>query len=290
MIVYLLKSPPGKVYVGQTKNTFDARWYCHVKDSRGKSKYRLHQAIRKHGENNFSTEILATPSSVEEMNYLESYFIIMFNADNPNYGYNMTRGGEGRSAPTIVSRETRAKIGAANKLWRSINGTTEGQKKAALRNLLAANTPEARAKRSRSLSVSMKGIVFSEERRRNISAGLKGKMLGRKLSEETRHKMSVVRTGKKMPEGFGKSVSERMKGKPKPWLIGHVGWNKGQKTSSEVRSKMSASHREAIRINPSYNSGLFKQGCIAPNKGKPTSAELKKKLSDMYWIRTVAYA
>src|ERR1700691_4365887 len=278
MIVYLLKSPPGKVYVGQTKNTFDARWYCHVKDSRGKSKYRLHQAIRKHGENNFSTEILATPSSVEEMNYLESYFIIMFNADNPNYGYNMTRGGEGRSAPTIVSRETRAKIGAANKLWRSINGTTEGQKKAALRNLLAANTPEARAKRSRSLSVSMKGIGFSEERPRNISAGLKGKMLGRKLSEETRYQMSVVRT------------DERMKRNQKPWLIGHVGWNKCQKTSSEVRSKMSASHREAIRINPSYNSGLFKQGCIAPNKGKPTSAELKKKLSDMYWIRTVAYA
>ena len=45
-----------KSYIGQTKKTLKRRFKEHCSKARNKSIYRLHQAISKHGEENFTIE------------------------------------------------------------------------------------------------------------------------------------------------------------------------------------------------------------------------------------------
>ena len=55
-------------------------------------------AIKKYGSENFKVEILEIASSLEELIFLEKYYIKFFNSISP-FGYNLTEGGEtfGRS-------------------------------------------------------------------------------------------------------------------------------------------------------------------------------------------------
>lgn len=79
----------GKAYVGFTRNTAEDRFTTHCE--RGNS---LHQAIKKHGAENFEVSVL---EESEDWLYLvtvrEPYYIKSLNTMVPN-GYNKTKGGE----------------------------------------------------------------------------------------------------------------------------------------------------------------------------------------------------
>ena len=100
MFIYLLTcTVNNKVYVGITKD-FKERMRVHLKKSNGK--YPINRAIKKHGWDNFTKEIL-----FETDNYNDEITVIkLFNATNPDIGYNVSLGG----MTPIHTEETKAKL------------------------------------------------------------------------------------------------------------------------------------------------------------------------------------
>ena len=102
-VIYLLIFPNGK-YVGQTIQGLNVRWKGHLRDTKNGSNLPVHNAIRKYYNkdnltNKVKCEVIGLAYSLEELNNLEKYYIIMYNTfnnsgNNPT-GYNMTEGGDG---------------------------------------------------------------------------------------------------------------------------------------------------------------------------------------------------
>lgn len=80
-----------KVYIGQTKNTFEQRAGSNGKNYKDSSKF--YYAIQKYGWNNFISEILKDDISIDEANYYEQYYIDLYNSTDDHFGYNLQRGG-----------------------------------------------------------------------------------------------------------------------------------------------------------------------------------------------------
>lgn len=78
-----------KTYVGQTCRTIKTRWQEHNHLKSGCKK--LQRAISKYGKNNFTIEILTTIKDLNSANFMESFFIKLF--DSINNGYNIRPGG-----------------------------------------------------------------------------------------------------------------------------------------------------------------------------------------------------
>ena len=81
----------GKVYIGQTKNSLSER-----AQSNGLNYIecrRFYNAIQKYGWDSFEPCILADNLSLDESNFLEEYYISLYESTNPNNGYNIDRGG-----------------------------------------------------------------------------------------------------------------------------------------------------------------------------------------------------
>jgi group I intron endonuclease len=87
----------GKVYIGKTENTLTARWKEHLRAVHKGSRLYFHRAIRKHGAEAFETNTLHEAKSFDELNAMETFFIILYQSHKLEYGYNMTLGGDGAS-------------------------------------------------------------------------------------------------------------------------------------------------------------------------------------------------
>lgn len=91
--VYKYTSPSNKVYIGITNGTLEKR-----ARSNGYGYKRctaFWRAIEKYGWESFTCEILAQDLSEEEAKRLEIYYIKLYDATNPEKGYNITNGGDG---------------------------------------------------------------------------------------------------------------------------------------------------------------------------------------------------
>lgn len=102
----------GKVYIGQTMRTIEARWKDHNWDSNNKNgpKYcsSFHNAIRKYSADSFIVE------EVEEcdnslLNEREVFWIAFYNSADNCHGYNLTTGGDGGYLRAPETDETKAK-------------------------------------------------------------------------------------------------------------------------------------------------------------------------------------
>ena len=82
-----------KVYVGQTWYAVRFRWNRHLEVSRAGSKIHFHNAIRLRGKESFSVGLLGVGSTQEELDSLESLWILLLNSTNPKFGYNGKFGG-----------------------------------------------------------------------------------------------------------------------------------------------------------------------------------------------------
>jgi len=91
--VYLATFPNGKQYVGITTATLNLRKVEHYSRARKGSKYAIHNALNKYGED-VKWEVLTVCSSYEEAKEMEVKFIAELNTLAPN-GYNLTSGGDG---------------------------------------------------------------------------------------------------------------------------------------------------------------------------------------------------
>lgn len=99
----------GKIYIGQTIRSIQARWNDHCKRS---SNYPLSRAIKKYGKDNFIVEEIDTADSIDELNVKESYWIYYYKSYNSKFGYNLEFGGNKNKK---VTKKTRNKISKLHK-------------------------------------------------------------------------------------------------------------------------------------------------------------------------------
>lgn len=91
----------GKVYVGQTTQGFDKRYYG--KGITATNNPHLKNAINKYGVHNFTVDKqFDVATNQQELNELEKWYIYLFNATDSNYGYNILSGGGNRPIPNEV--------------------------------------------------------------------------------------------------------------------------------------------------------------------------------------------
>jgi group I intron endonuclease len=99
--IYLIQNMlTDQKYVGQTIHGLGSRWARHLAHVRYGRTSRLCEAIRKCGAENFSIQLLSIANSPKHGDRLEKLFIKKFRSNDPDYGYNMTDGGNLSFTPT----------------------------------------------------------------------------------------------------------------------------------------------------------------------------------------------
>ena len=204
----------GKAYIGQTIH--DAEKTRIRQHLNGKGNECLKNAVKKHGIEVFTYEILHDGILPEFLDMLEIEEIAKHNCVRPN-GFNLTHGGDGG----IPSEETRRKLSESKKGEKHNNyGKTPSEE--TCRRISEANTGKKRSKETcRRISESKKGEKhpnygkpLPEETKQKMSEAKKDEnnpMYGRKHSEEHRQKISKAITGKKRSEETCRRMSEALK-------------------------------------------------------------------------------
>lgn len=100
-IIYIIKNKLNdKVYIGQTTTDIKTRFNQHCKNSTLKSRnYKLYNAIKKYGKENFYIEILEQNIDINKLDEREICYIEKHNSYLK--GYNSTKGGDGR----VINKE-----------------------------------------------------------------------------------------------------------------------------------------------------------------------------------------
>jgi len=137
--VYLIKHKLDyRVYVGFTSQGVENRWAQHCEAAKQGSDYHLHLAISKYGKEQFEYETLCEISSRQEAKYIERLWIAAFGSYRPEFGFNMTYGGEGGE---LLGQEARNRLSTAlkgnkNKLgWVTPDSVKKKQSASAFRDI-----------------------------------------------------------------------------------------------------------------------------------------------------------
>jgi group I intron endonuclease len=177
----------GKIYIGETKEKNPIkRWYGHLHAiRRGKGCPLLRAAFQKHGEENFTFEVIQECSKDERF-IIEEQKIKEYNSMVPN-GYNATIGGMGGGFKGKKhSEETKKKMAKT------------------ISDMYAALTDE---RKEELRQIKRKPRTFSEEYKQKM----RNYNLGKKLSEETRAKISNSLKHSALKEETRKKISESVK-------------------------------------------------------------------------------
>lgn len=103
-IVYKVSNKiDGKIYIGQTSRLLEDRWREHCHDAKYNTRpgSRLHKAIREQGEDKFLIEVLAFAKTKQELDTLETEYILFNNSLSHDRGYNLALGGAHGGARTF---------------------------------------------------------------------------------------------------------------------------------------------------------------------------------------------
>ena len=104
--VYKHTAPSGKVYIGITSRNPEYRW------NHGKgyiTNQHFYRSIQKYGWDNIKHEILFTSLTKEEAEAKEIELITLYHSSDPDFGYNISLGGN------VASDETRRRLSVALK-------------------------------------------------------------------------------------------------------------------------------------------------------------------------------
>ena len=94
--IYKATSPSGKVYIGKSFLDLSVRIQCHKHDALVRNKpWAFSHAIRKYGDKIKFEIIHDNILSYGEVNFLEKKYIAEYSSGDPEFGYNLTIGGDG---------------------------------------------------------------------------------------------------------------------------------------------------------------------------------------------------
>jgi group I intron endonuclease len=228
-----------KSYIGQTWKPINVRFDEHNSSD---SCPKLHNALKAHGRENFSVEILALASCQENVDYLEDFYINEYNALDEKLGYNLKTGGRGGKH----SEETKLKISQSNKgkllgvpksaqhkanvskakkgLPSTFLGKHHTEEAKKLMGLLAKerlSIPENNPMFGKEHSEETKALIGANSAIRNAGEGnpMFGKtgesspLFGRTHSEETKEKMSKAGKGRIFSEEHRLNIAQSRIGK-----------------------------------------------------------------------------
>ena len=102
-----------KVYVGKSVD-IHTRYIRHKRDANKGVDNLLYRAIRKYGIENFDFDVLIECPK-ENLDYWEKFYIRYYCSNNPNFGYNLTKGGDGVTEWTQKMKDHNAEL--SKKLW-----------------------------------------------------------------------------------------------------------------------------------------------------------------------------
>ena len=154
----------GKVYIGITKQKPETRWG--VNGVNYKNSPRFWSAIQHYGWDNFEHIVIRTDLTHDEACQMEKDLIKVYNAQNPDYGYNILEGG----IATVLPLEVRQKMSQA------MMGNKNGLGK------------PCSEEKKRKISEAQKGRKLTEEHKQKLSEAHKGKT--HIITEETKQKIS----------------------------------------------------------------------------------------------------
>jgi len=213
-----------KVYIGQTMHSLNIRKRDHMRKA---NDFHFSRALKKYDNWNWNiicdieapnNKLLKELLDIAEKMYIEQY-------DSFKNGYNMTKGGEGRSGYKC-SEETRAKLRAAN------TGKVSGMKgKKASKETRAKQSVAAKGQKS--WNKGKKLGPRSEATKLKISEKLKGKTnaLGHIVSDELKLKLANKSRMHKHSEETKAKISKLVKGEKNPFY--------GKHHSEETKKKLS---------------------------------------------------
>ena len=97
-------------YIGQTIQDPNQRRLEHISDSRHAQKgYRFHNALRKYGIDAFTFEVIATATTLEELNLLEEKYVEYY--DSINNGFNIRQPGGNK----VHAKESKIRMSQSQK-------------------------------------------------------------------------------------------------------------------------------------------------------------------------------
>ena len=226
----------GKRYIGSTKN-LTKRMRAHRRAARSGGGYAIHAAIRKHGWEAFSQEVLASVQGLDNALIFEAVLIDKYGSFiGTGHGYNMTRGGEGHIPKKggRLTPEHRQKISDA---------TREAMQDPALREFLSKHSAE--------------WLAANPDHHDKMLAGAEAQRQSSEY-ETTRQKMSTVSKANftdeslvKMQEGArlywkGDASLERRRRMAELMAtqrpLGQTSWNKGRAWTDEEKARQSQAH------------------------------------------------
>lgn len=204
MIVYRYKNTiDNKLYYGQTIGKLENRHKAHLRAVRAGSQAYLHRAMRSHGIECFVLEEVERCTSKQQLDERETYYILRDKTNIPEFGYNMTEGGEGTVGwvPTKQNRKNMSKNHA------DVSGENNPRfNKPVLR--------ETRDKIGRSNSIVLKGKKKSKKHSIKIGLALSGKSKSKEHIENWMKSMEDKRNWH--TEYHKKNQSKKMSGKKNP--------------------------------------------------------------------------
>ena len=106
-----------KVYIGQTIRKLQYRWTQHLYSSKKDPTTPIYYAMKKYGVENFKIEPIVSCFDLNELNLMETHFILEYRSNDSNFGYNCNTGGKNQ----IPNEETREKHRIASKGERNPN-------------------------------------------------------------------------------------------------------------------------------------------------------------------------
>jgi len=260
----------GKKYIGKTVFSLEFRKKEHIYKTKCGSKYVFHNALRKHGIDNFDWEIIFASSNNEILCKVEIDEIKSCGTKSSN-GYNLTDGGEG-TVGYVHSEVTRSKISKKAKNRKREPHSEETKKKMSIsakgKNLGRKFTEEEKIKRSKSQNRMSYEERYGKEKADELKKKMRERTMGFRHSEESKNKMSISQKNR-----IRKPHSEEHKRK-----IGEA--HKGKIVSEETREKLR---------NRIYSQEARKNMSIAQKKRKrdPMSEETKIKLSLTHKAKTL---
>lgn len=222
-IIYLITSPSGKQYIGQTMRGIKVRWIEHYTSTKNTI---LVKAIKKYGYENFTIICLERTYNKDKANQLEKFYIEKLNTFFPN-GYNMSSAGGG-GIPGIKRSGLVKKVLSKNK--------TEFYKN--------KNNRKEQSIRMQNTYSTVQGKKMQTERaflqnKPEIKEKTKEKLKKLRSTEEYKNNKSIEQRAVWGNKELKEKHSEIIK---KTYLNGRVVWNKGKKLeprSEETKKKLS---------------------------------------------------